>query len=459
MMPPRPAVHLTPVDTWMNDPNGLFRRDGRWHAFYQNNPLGSAWGHMSWRHAVSDDLLAWTDLGVAIPERDGTAIFSGSVVDDAGNTSGLAPAGDRGPLVAIYTGNVSTGDPARHGPQTQNLAVSTDDGATWVPYAGNPVLDRDSTDFRDPQVLRHGPTGRWVMVTVEAQDHEVLVHTSADLVHWEHASTYRDDRLDGIWECPDLMPLDTAHPDGAWLLIVSTNPHGPAGGSGTWGVPGTFDGTSFAATAAPQPLDHGPDHYAAVSFWGVDGAPLVMPWASNWDYARHAPTWPWRGTMGLARAVAIETDAEGEGRLVLTPVLPAAPRPLADPVLDPAGVHVLRLDLPPVGAAWELATSGRPELRIERTEQGMLVMRRAESALPALDEDGRPDPSRPVFGVRTSTLPIPVDGERDELVLALDGCVAELLVARRDRPGSPMGPMATMLFFPAQGAWELRRDW
>lgn len=224
-------------------------------------------------------------------------------------------------------------------------------------------------------------------------------------------------------------------------------------------MPGTFDGTAFTATDAPQPLDHGPDHYAAVSFWGVDGAPLVMPWASNWDYARHAPTWPWRGTMGLARTVALEPADDSPRRLVLIPVLPAAPRPPEGPRLDPGAVHVLRLPLPPAGAAWELATPDRVELRLERTAQDTLVMRRAESALPALADDGRPEPGRAVFGDRTRTLPIPVDGERDELVLALDGCVAELLVARRDQGASPMGPMATMLFFPAEGAWDLRRDW
>jgi sucrose-6-phosphate hydrolase SacC (GH32 family) len=408
---------------------------------------------MSWRRATSPDLLHWTDRGVAIPEReDGTGIFSGSVVRD----------GDR--LVAVFTGDhpaLEDGTPHR---QDQNLAISTDGGATWQEYAGNPVAERDSGDFRDPKVRWHGPTGTWVMAVVEAVRRELLILTSTDLVHWEQASVFTDPQITGIWECPDLAPVDAADPEGPWLLIISTNPHGPAEGSGTWVYPGRFDGTTFTADGDLLPLDLGPDNYAGVTFSGVDGAPLLMAWASNWNYASHAPTSPWRGCMSLARRLGLRDEADGSRRLVSTPVLPAAPRDLDPEVpatLDPGAYHVLRLPVPEVGSAWELNTPTRNELRIAREEEGSVRIGRAPSALSALVDDGTgslvADPERDVFGEQLASAPVPVDADQDHLILVLDGSIAELVATRGSQDAVPTGPMATLLFFAAEGNWTLTR--
>lgn len=150
----RPTYHFAPPQNWTNDPNGLFYAHGLYHLFYQHNPFGDTWGHMSWGHAVSRDLLNWQHWPVAIPE-DSAMIFSGSAVYDSLNTSGLGET--NGCLVAIYTAH-------RSGHQAQAIAYSTDGGRAWTKYAGNPVIDRNMADFRDPKVFWYEPQQKWVMV-------------------------------------------------------------------------------------------------------------------------------------------------------------------------------------------------------------------------------------------------------------------------------------------------------
>src|SRR5213592_1496773 len=126
--PWRPQFHFTPATNWMNDPNGMVFYDGEYHLFYQFNPLGIKWGHMSWGHAVSRDLATWKPLPVALPEENDVMIFSGSAVVDWKNTSGFGKEG-KPPMVAIYTGHY-TKKPL----QNQHLAYSNDRGRTWKKY-------------------------------------------------------------------------------------------------------------------------------------------------------------------------------------------------------------------------------------------------------------------------------------------------------------------------------------
>src|SRR2546423_10932752 len=124
--PYRPQVHFSPREHWTNDPNGLVYFHGEYHLFFQFNPFGDEWGHMSWGHAVSTDLLHWRELPVALAEKNGEMVFTGSVVVDASNTSGFC-AGGKECLVAIYTGHRQSRQETR---QTQNIAYSLDDGRT-----------------------------------------------------------------------------------------------------------------------------------------------------------------------------------------------------------------------------------------------------------------------------------------------------------------------------------------
>jgi len=246
----RPQFHFTPPDTWMNDPNGLVYYEGEYHLFYQNNPFGNRWGHMSWGHAVSRDLTHWEQLPLALAEENGVMIFSGSAVVDWKNTSGFGVNG-RPPLVAIYTGHYTT-QPL----QNQQIAYSNDRGRTWTKYAGNPVLDLGEADFRDPKVFWHDPTRRWIMAVSWPLKRQVRFYSSADLKSWSHLSDFGPaGSTRGIWECPDLFPVNVEgrRRNLRWVLVVNVGSGAPAGGSGTQYFVGQFDGTRFVPELASTP--------------------------------------------------------------------------------------------------------------------------------------------------------------------------------------------------------------
>ena len=310
--PHRPRYHFTPPRNFMNDPNGLVYDRGEYHLFYQYNPQGDTWGHMSWGHATSPDLVRWRHLPVALTEADGVMIFSGSAVVDRQNTAGLGPPGSS-PLVAIYTGDGL-------GKQTQNLAASVDRGRTWEKYAHNPVLDIGSNENRDPKVFWHEPTSRWVMATVLAGRHKVRLDGSEDLKTWTPLSEFGPaGAVGGAWECPDLFPLPIDGQPGKsrWVLQVGINPGAVAGGSGGQYFVGDFDGKTFTpdeATPKTRWEDFGKDFYAAVSFSDIpaaDGRRIWMGWMSDWQYANNVPTSPWRNAMSIPRSLSLRRSADG----------------------------------------------------------------------------------------------------------------------------------------------------
>lgn len=298
--PARPRDHFTPRRGWLNDPNGLVHHDGEWHLFFQHRPDALVHGPMSWGHAVSRDLLDWTELPVALSATETEHMWSGSVVHDSGNTSGLG-AGATGPLVALHT----SVDPVGLG-QAQSLAWSTDRGRTWTAYAGNPVLDIGSTAFRDPQVLRHGDG--WLMVLVLADERTVELYRSPDLLHWEHASSFGPAGSgEGVWECPALVRVPIEGTDEtAVVLLVSVLGGAPSGGSGMQYFVGELHGEQFRAMQDAMWLDHGADCYAAVSYSGAPRPePVVQGWMSNWAYAEVVPATDYRGSMTLARRLSL----------------------------------------------------------------------------------------------------------------------------------------------------------
>lgn len=290
----RPAYHHTPVYGWMNDPNGLFYKDGEWHLYYQHNPYGSQWENMHWSHSVSRDLMTWEDRGMAIAPDGLGAIFSGCCVVDHDNTAGLG----KGAIIAFYT---SAGEN-----QTQCMAYSTDNGQTFTKYPGNPVITSNVPDFRDPHVFWHKETARWIMVLAVGQ--EMNIYSSADLKSWKYESAFGHGygNHDGVWECPDLMKLPVAGTDKEkWMLVCNINPGGPSGGSATQYFTGEFDGHKFVCDTKPEVtkwMDYGKDHYAAVTF---DNAPdnrhVIIAWMSNWQYANQVPTKQYRSGNSIAR--------------------------------------------------------------------------------------------------------------------------------------------------------------
>jgi sucrose-6-phosphate hydrolase SacC (GH32 family) len=242
--PYRPQYHFTPEKNWMNDPNGLVFYEGEYHLFYQYNPFGDKWGHMSWAHAVSPNMVHWQHLPLALAEEDGVMIFSGSAVVDWHNSSGFGKDG-KPPLVAIYTGCRANSD----GTQFECIAFSNDKGRTWTKYSGNPVIDRHSKDFRDPKVQWFEPTKSWVMTVSLSAEHQVCFYGSDNLKDWKLLSQFGPaGATAGVWECPDLfeLPLEGTH-EKRWALAVNMNPGSIAGGSGGQYFIGQFDGTKFTA--------------------------------------------------------------------------------------------------------------------------------------------------------------------------------------------------------------------
>ncbi len=298
----RPLYHQTPRRGWMNDPNGMFYKDGVWHLFYQYNPYGSMWGNMHWGHSTSTDLVSWKDEGVALaPDAWGT-MFSGSCVVDENNTAGFG----HGTVIAMYTSSRPT--PFGGDVQAQCLAYSTDGGKTFTKYEGNPVLTAEEKDFRDPNMFWNEDINAWNLILAVGQ--EMRIYSSPNLKDWKEECRFGlgCGNHDGVWECPDLFKLN-----GKWVLVCNINPGGPFGGSATQYFVGDFDGHKFTCDSAPQVtkwMDWGKDHYATVSFWGApEGRRTVLAWMSNWQYANDVPTMQYRSANSIARDLGLFEDS------------------------------------------------------------------------------------------------------------------------------------------------------
>lgn len=312
--PYRPQVHFSPRENWTNDPNGLVYFRGEYHLFFQYNPFGDQWGHMSWGHAVSPDLLHWQQLPVAIPESNGVMIFTGSVVIDRANTSGFCAAGSEC-LLAIYTGHSQTGEGVR---QTQNIAYSRDNGRHWTQYERNPILDLHLADFRDPSVSWDAAAHHWLMAVSLPKEHKIRFYSSRNLKEWTYLSDFGPaGDIAGDWECPDLLRIPSSNgKETIWALKVGLNPGAPQGGSGEQFFLGSFDGKSFAVSRERGShgwTNYGKDDYCAISFNGLPTSerPVLMGWMSNWQYAAKLPTSPWRGQMSVPRRISFLRDRGG----------------------------------------------------------------------------------------------------------------------------------------------------
>ncbi|MCI6208614.1 MAG: DUF4980 domain-containing protein [Prevotella sp.] len=307
----RPVYHHTPAWGWMNDPNGMFYKDGVWHLYFQHNPYGSQWENMTWGHSTSTDLVNWTFQGDPIEADAWGTIFSGSAVVDHQGTAGFG----KGAVVAMYT---SAGEN-----QTQSLAYSTDNGQTFTKYAGNPVVTSNTPDFRDPHVFWNDDIKRWNMIMAEGQ--HMNIYSSADLKDWKLESQFGAEygNHGGVWECPDLMKLPVRGTDKEkWLLLCNINPGGPFGGSATQYFVGQFDGHKFTCESAPEVtkwMDYGKDHYATVTFDNApDGRRVAMAWMSNWQYANQVPTKQFRSANSVPRDLDLY-EYEGQTYCGVTP--------------------------------------------------------------------------------------------------------------------------------------------
>ena len=294
----RPAYHHTPEYGWMNDPNGMFYKDGEWHLYYQWGPYGSMWNNLTWGHSVSRDLIHWEYRPEAIKPDALGYIFSGSCVVDHNNTAGFG----KDAVIALYTSAAEV--------QSQSLAYSLDGGDTFIKYPGNPILTADIADFRDPNMFWNEEIGKWNLILACGQ--EMRIYTSDNLIDWKEESRFGQSygSHDGVWECPDLFKLPVeGTSEEKWVLFCNINPGGPSGVSATQYFIGDFDGSKFTLDNPEMYLDgraiwqdYGKDHYAAVSFSNApDGRHTMIAWMSNWEYANNVPTMQFRSANTIAR--------------------------------------------------------------------------------------------------------------------------------------------------------------
>lgn len=328
----RPSYHFTPKQNWVNDPNGLFYYEGKYHLYFQHNPNDNVWGPMHWGHATSYDLINWKEENIALYPDENGYIFSGSIVVDSKNSSGLG-VDNKVPIIALYTNHNPKGESNDSiQSETQYLAYSLDSGYTWTKYKNNPIINNPGIkDFRDPKVVWDEDSNKWIMALAVQQ--EVFFYGSQNLLDWNLLSKFGKNygSHSGVWECPELMKLPVNDQESKWVLIVSINPGGPNGGSATQYFVGDFDGTNFniddhfaheIESNHSYWLDFGKDNYASVSFDNarkIDGSKIMIGWMSNWLYAQKVPTKKWRNGMTIPREVKLKKHGDSY-RLISNPV-------------------------------------------------------------------------------------------------------------------------------------------
>lgn len=413
----RPQIHYTPARNWVNDPNGLVYADGTYHMFYQYNPSGNVWGNMSWGHAVSADLVHWQEKPVALTGDELGAIFSGSAVVDRNNTAGFG----KDAIVALYTSADIF--------QQQSLAYSVDGGETFTKYADNPVIANSNAEFRDPKVFWHEESGQWIMALALGWNYGVEFQGSTDLKHWSKLSEFKCpvERCNkGQWECPDLLRMEYQGAE-KWVLLVSVNPGGPAGGSGTMYFTGDFDGTTFTADSREYPLwvDYGSDNYAGVTWSGLpDGRQVMIGWMNNWNYAGDVPCNPWRSAFTLPRELKL---IESEGGLLLASTVVAEVDDIAGEWVEAApgklpasDAYHLKVTAPREGnTSFSLANSGgeRVVFSVNGSAGKLLVSRNAATG--ATGFNGR-------FSIPAVSSPLNTSGETVVLDIYVDRSSVEV---------------------------------
>ncbi|MBZ0255679.1 glycoside hydrolase family 32 protein [bacterium] len=298
----RPQFHFSSKRGWNNDPNGLVYYDGEYHLFYQHNPYGWPWGNMTWGHAVSTELVHWTEIGDALhPDELGT-MFSGSAVVDWKNTTGFQT-GDEPPLITIFTYAGGTNDWSKGKPFTQGIAYSNDKGRTWTKYEGNPVQGHLNEGNRDPKVIWWEETNEWVIV-LYLKNNRMAFFRSPDLKRWELQSI-----LDAFHECPELFQLPVIGSDKTkWVLY---------GGTGEYFV-GDFDGSRFVPDGEKIRFHYGDCFYASQTYSDIpkeDGRRIQIAWGQGND----APGMPFNQMMMFPVSLTLH-ETESGPRLYAYPV-------------------------------------------------------------------------------------------------------------------------------------------
>jgi sucrose-6-phosphate hydrolase SacC (GH32 family) len=264
----RPLFHFTTKSGWINDPNGLFNYDGKYHMFYQYNPVGIQWGNMHWGHAVSEDLIHWEEKDVALfPDELGT-MFSGSAIVDVHNVSGLKE-NSYNPILLYYTAAGGTSMLSQGKQFTQCLAYSTDGGSIFKKYDKNPLIPNIDEGNRDPKISFHAESGNYV-IALYMTGNDYALFSSKDLLNWNFIQRIS---LDDDWECPDFYPilLDNDPSCVKWLLTGASDRY----------IVGSFDGFQFKPETSVKKLQYSSKSYASQTWANIcesDGRRIRIAW-------------------------------------------------------------------------------------------------------------------------------------------------------------------------------------
>jgi sucrose-6-phosphate hydrolase SacC (GH32 family) len=284
----RPQFHFSARRHWINDPNGLVFCKGEYHLYFQYMPPGRQGAWKDWGHAVSTDLVHWTQLPTALsPHKKWGGCWSGSAVVDAKNTSGFARGDEKAIVAAVTLGGT-----------TQCIAYSLDRGRSFTMYDGNPVIGHIVGYNRDPKVIWHGPTRRWIMAFY--LDHnDFALFASSDLKKWTRLS---DVQVPGSSECPDFfeLPVDGNPANTRWVFWAA---------NGRFWL-GTFDGREFRKEGDLLQADYGANFYAAQTFSdipAVDGRRIQIAWMAGGRY----PGMPFDQQLSFPCVLTLRTTPGG----------------------------------------------------------------------------------------------------------------------------------------------------
>lgn len=307
----RQHYHFMPQTGWMNDPNGLIYFKGKYHFFFQYNPYSGFWGSMHWGHAISDDMLHWEYLPLALAPSEPYdnhlqgGCFSGSAIEHDGK------------LFLMFTGNTNEGNGFE---QTQCIAHS-EDGIHFEKYEGNPVVTAPEgipTDlFRDPKVWKHEDMYYMVCGASCNENGQALLYRSKDMLHWTFFNVLAESRGEWgfMWECPDFYPIGDKY-------VLTFSPMGAGEHTSVYLV-GDFDyETGKFCYYINGEIDWGFDYYAPQSFLTPDGRRIMVGWANEWEWMPLWKDWGptyregWCGFFNIAREVRMMED----GTLQFLPV-------------------------------------------------------------------------------------------------------------------------------------------
>ena len=315
----RPNYHFCSQIGWINDPNGLVFYQGRYHVFYQYNPYDSKWDTIHWGHAVSDDLVHWEYLPVALaPDMpyDQDGCFSGSAIvkDDK--------------LYIVYTGQRNTPQGVV---ETQNVAWS-EDGIHFTKYENNPVLSEKDlpphaniAEFRDPAVWQYREK-YFISVGNQSREGEkrfgqLLIFQSEDLLHWKFESfALKGGEKDGImWECPQLLFFDRY--DLFYCSPIGYSPDGDKYHNHNSVVyfTGKYDREKNTFTDEfRDEIDYGFDFFAPQSLVTPKDRKILFAWFQDCTRLQptHAKGLKWACIWTIPRELSMDAD----GVLIQTPV-------------------------------------------------------------------------------------------------------------------------------------------